>query len=469
MSTAPTAEVSEIDTSARGPLSLLLAFALLWLLVSGVLALATFAQTISPGFLAECPFLSYGRAQAMQETAFVYGWVANAGFAVALWLLGRLGGAPLRSLNWVVAGGLFWNAGVFLGVGAAGIGEAASISFLHLPRSVGLLLLVSAAAIAVPGIVAWVGRSRPVTFAAQWYAVAALFLFPWIFSAAQVTLLWAPARGVLQAVGAGWFVQSTWTMWIAPLALAAAYYLVPKITGKTIPSYNFAALGFWLLLVVGGWTGGRHLIGGPVPAWVGSLAVVASVLLTFHYLIVAINLSGAYTGGGTVLTLVAAGLACYVLGGIADAVTVFRSVAEVTQLTWVTRAQRELALTGAFSLTIFGAIYFLVPRLTNRPWPSLPLIRAHFSASLLGTIALVVGLAAAGFVQSRDLAHAATPFSDIIAHTRPWLELATAAEVVLLVGNALLALHFLRAVGSKSAASESARFRAAPAMEVSAS
>ncbi len=469
MSTAPSAEVSEIDSSARGPLSLLIASALAWLLASGALALVNFSQTIAPTFLAECPFLSYGRAHAMQETAFIYGWVANAGFAVALWLLSRLGGTPLRSLNWVVVGTLFWNAGVTLGVGGIGVGEGTSIPFLHLPRSVGLLLLVASAAIATPGILAWTGRSRPVAFAAQWYAVAALFLFPWLFSAAQVTLLWAPARGVLQAIGAGWFLQGAWTLWIAPLALAAAYYLVPKITGKVIPSYNFAALSFWTLLVVGGWSGGRHLVGGPVPAWVATLAVIACVMLLFHYLVVALNLSGAFTGSGTVLKFVAAGVAAYVIGGFADAITSFRVVAEITQFTWVDRAQSELALTGAFSLTIFGAIYFMVPRLTNRAWPSLSLIRAHFAASLLGTIGLVVALTAAGFVQSHDLAHAATPFSDIAAHTRSWIEIAAASQAVLLFGNVLLALHFARAVLCKPVESQTALFRAAPTMEVSVS
>lgn len=469
MSNAPSAEVSEIDTSARGPLSLLLASALCWLLVSGVLALINFTQTISPSFLSECPFLSYGRVHAMQETAFVYGWIANAGFVMALWLLSRLGGTPLRSLNWVVIGGMFWNTGVFLGVGAIGLGEGTSIAFLHLPRSLGLLLLVAFAAIATPGLLAWMGRSRPVSFASQWYAAAALFLFPWLLSAAQIMLLWAPSRGVIQAIGAEWFRQCAWSLWIAPLALAAGYYLVPKITGKVIPTYDFAKLSFWLLLVIGGWTGGRHLLGGPVPAWIGSLAVVASVLILFHYLIVGLNLRGAFAGGSTALRFVSIGVAAYLIGGVADALTSFRVVAEVTQFTWVEQAQSELALTGAFSLIAFGTIYFLVPRLTNRPWPSLPLIRAHFAASLLGVIVLVGALAAAGIVQGRDLAHAATPFSDIAAHTRVWIEMAAAGQLVLLCGNVLLAYHFARVLCTKPVESESTLFRPAPTMEASVS
>ena len=110
MTTAST-EVSEVDSTARFPLSLLIAFALFWLVVSGALALANFVQTFSPSFLADCPVMTYGRVRAYAESTLVYGWVANSGFAVALWILGRLGGSPLRSLNWTVVGAFFWNLG----------------------------------------------------------------------------------------------------------------------------------------------------------------------------------------------------------------------------------------------------------------------------------------------------------------------------------------------------------------------
>lgn len=467
--TTASLEVSDTDASARLPVSLLLASALLWLVVSGALALLSFAQTLSPGFLADCAALTYGHTRALQETALVYGWIANAGLGIALWLLARLGGAPLRSINWATAGTIFWNLGVALGLVGIALGDGRSIPFLRLPHFVQPLLLVAFGAIAVPGIFAWTGRNRPLPFAAQWYAVAALFLFPWLFSAAQVMLIWAPVRGVLQAVVAGWFTQGAWTLWIAPLALAPAYYLVPKITGRVIPSYDFAALSFWTLLVVGGWTGGRHLIGGPVPAWIASMAIVSCALLTFHYVVVAINLRGAFRGGSFALNFVAAGLAAYVLGGFADAATAMRSVAVATQFTWIAQAQTTLALTGAFTLIATGAIYFLVPRLADKPWPSTPLIRAHYAAALIGLIGLVLGLAGAGLMQGRDLNNAAVSFADIAAHTRPWLLVAAASQALLLVGNLVLAFHFARLVVAKPAVPAAPQLRQPPAMEASVS
>jgi cytochrome c oxidase cbb3-type subunit 1 len=467
--TPASTEVSEIDSTARGPVSLLLVSALFWLLISGVLALVNFGQTLSPSLLADCSLFTYGHTRAMQETVLIYGWIANAGFAIALWILGRLGGSPLRALNWLTVGAVFWNLGVAGGLVGIALGEGTSIPFLRLPHTVQPLLFVAFGAMAIPGVLAWTGRSHAQPFAAQWYAVAALFLFPWLFSAAQVMLVWAPLRGVLQAIAAGWFAQTAWTLWIAPLALSAAYYLVPKITGRQIPAYDFASLGFWTLLVVGGWTGGRHLVGGPVPAWIATLAIVSCALLVFHYIVVAINLRGAFAGGSAALKFVAFGLAAYVIGGLADAVTAMRSVAEYTQFTWVSYAQTQLALMGAFSMIAFGAIYFLVPRLSNQPWPSTTLIRAHYLASLIGVILLVGGLAVAGIVQGRDLANASVAFADIAAHTRSWLLLATAAQALLLVGNLLFAFHFLRVLVTKPAVPAANLFRQPPAMQASVS
>jgi cytochrome c oxidase cbb3-type subunit 1 len=467
--TNASSEVSEIDVSARGSISLLLASSLLWLLVSGGLMLINFVQTLSPGFLAHCPVLTYGQTRALQETAFVYGWVANAGFAVALWVLARLGGSPLRSLNWAIAGTVSWNLGLTLGLVGIALGDGSSIPFLHLPAYVQPFLLFSFGAIAVPGVLAWTGRNRETTFAAQWYAVAALFLFPWLFSAAQVTLVWFPVRGTLQAVAAGWFLQGAWTLWIAPIALAAAYYLVPKISGRVIPNYDFASLSFWTLLVVGGWTGGRHLIGGPVPAWIATISIVSCAMLVFHYVVTALNLRRAFGAGSTSLKFIALGVAAYVIGGFADAATSLRSVAQVVQFTWFTQAQSQLALTGAFSLIVFGAIYFLVPRLFNQAWPSAGLIRMHFWMATIGTIGLVAGLVIAGLVQGGDLASASTSFTDISAHTRPWILVATVSEALLILGNVLLALNFARLVVSKPAAAAPSLFRQPAAMEASVS
>jgi cytochrome c oxidase cbb3-type subunit 1 len=459
------AEVTPTDSSSRWPLLLLLFSGLLWLVASGALGLIASIQLHSPGFLADCPILTYGRTSALAETAFVYGWLANAGLALALWVLGRLAGEPLRAQNWALGGAFFWNLGVTGALVGVATGDATGFALLGLPGYVQLILFFSYSAIAVSGLLAWSGRLREVSYASHWYAAAALFLFPWILSIAHVMLFSAPARGVVQAIVAGWYAQCAWTLWLAPMGLSVAYYVVPKVTGKLLPSYEFASLGFWCLIFVGGLTGGRHLVGGPVPAWIASVAVVSCALLLFHTFVVLLNLRGCYSGGGVSLRFISFGVSAYVIGALVDALTSFHGVALHTQFTFLDEAQKQLALYGAASAMLFGGIYFALPRITGKAWLSGGLVRAHLFLSIGGIILLVGSLAMAAIIQGQDLLEPTVPFADIARHTRPWLIAAAAAQAVLLLGNIALIVNFAGTACRILNVSQPASFNPSTAME----
>jgi len=446
---AESAEVTVVETAGRCPFLLLIASGVLWLVVSGILAVISSVQLVNPGVLADCSLFTYGHTSAMAESAFIYGWVGNTGLAIALWMLARLSGEPLRAPNWVLVGTAFWNLGLLLGlIGIAATG-ATAVPFLELPRMIQPIMLFSYGAIAVGGVLAWTGRRRDQMFAAQWYAVAALFLFPWIFSAAQIMLFWFPVRGTLQAVVGGWYAQSLWTLWMAPLALAGAYYVIPRITGKVLPSYDTALTGFWTLLFVGGFTGGRHLIGGPVPAWISSLAIVTAFVLLVHYFIIWLNLRSAWSGGGgTALKFIGLGLFAYLLSGLFDAITATRGVAELTQFTLIDTAQVELGVVAGISLLLTGALYFAVPRLLNRPWASSGLISGHLVLTILGLAIALASLVAGGWTQAHDLADPKVSFGTIADHLRPWLTGVGIGQAILLLGNLLLAFNLAGTVAA---------------------
>lgn len=464
---ATSGEVTAIDSQARGPLYVLLASGLAWLVISGVLGVITSIQLHTPSFLADCSFLTFGRAQALRESSFLYGWVANTGLAVVLWVLGRLSGSPLRALNWAVAGALFWNLGLAIGLIGIGTGDMTSFGFFQLPRYVQPMMLFAYGAIAIPGVLAWSGRRTSGLYASQWYGVAALFLFPWLFSAAQIVLLWAPLRGTLQAVAAGWYTQSLWSLWLAPLALTGAYYIVPKVAGRTMPIYDFAPLGFWTLVVIGGWTGGRHLVGGPVPAWIATMAVVACSMMLFHYIIVALNLRIAGQASGTSIRFIRFGLVAYTLTGVFDALSSFRGVAVEWQFTFLSTALEQLGVYGGISMMLFGAIYYMVPRLTGLPWASGALASGHRILVSVGVVLLVVTLVVAGWTQGDDLLNPKIGLGEIHTQLRLSLMIVTAANITLLTANLLLLVNFVRSivVCSSAAPAMAAPFRQPVALE----
>lgn len=463
------AEVSDIDVTARRPLLYLFGSALLWLVLSGLFSLVNAIQLTTPEFLAHCPVLTYGRVHAARETAFIYGWAANAGLAISLWLLSRLGLTAMRGGWFVFLGGLFWNIGVLLGVGGILIGDATSFPGLQLPVYTHGILLISFGFMAVAGILAWSGRKHETAFAAQWYVLAGIFLFPWLFSIAIVALFLAPGAGTAQSVVAAWYAQNLYSLWLAPIALGALYYLLPKITARPLPHYAFAPLAFWILIVVGAWTGPSVLVNGPVPAWIPTLAIACSVVLLMHYWLVWLNLRGVFSpAGSVVLKFAAVGFGAYLLTGLAHAILPLRTVAAVVQFTYVQDAATALACLGAISLTFFAALYHIAPRLCGRAWPSAGLVRAHYAASLLGVVLVVGALAAAGVVQGRALNSTAS-FAAIATATKPWLLTATAGEALFLVGNLLAAFHFLRLIACPGDEAALPAFRAPAAMEVSVS
>ncbi len=459
------AEVTPTDAASRRPLLFLLLSGLVWLVVSGVLELAAALQVPFPQFLAECPIFTYGRLSAVAETAFVYGWLANAGLALVLWILGRLAAEPLRAQNWALAGTAFWNLGVTAAVVGVATGDATGFPLLGLPGYVQLILFFSYGAIAVGGLLAWSGRLRQVSYAAQWYAAAALFLFPWVLSIAHVMLFSAPVRGVVQAVVASWYAQCVLTLWLAPFCLAVAYYVIPKVTGRVLPSYEFAALGFWSLIVAGGLTAGRHLVGGPVPAWVGSVAVVSCTLVLFHVFVVVLNLRSCFFGRGISLKFISFGLAMYVIGAVIDGLTSFHAVAVRTQFTHFDLARGQLALLGAVSATLFGGIYYAVPRITGKAWFSGTLVRAHLFLSIAGVLLVFGALTIAAVIQSRGLADPKVAFAAITRETHVWLLAAALGQAVFLLGSVALALNFMATACGIMKLAQWAQFKAPAAME----
>jgi cytochrome c oxidase cbb3-type subunit 1 len=189
-------------------------------------------------------------------------------------------------------------------------------------------------------------------------------------------------------------------------------------------------------------------------------------MVLFHHLILFLNLRGLFRlTGSTVLFLLTVGIAAYLVSGLVDAVFATRALAKVTQFTYFQQAQQHLHL-GAFSLVMFGTLYFMAPRLAGAAWPSISLLRAHFLAVLIGFGLLIVSLGAAGWIQGQALNDAAVTFAVINDQTRPWLQLAAVAQGVALCGNALLALNFLRLFFTKPATDPVGR---PAAMEASAS
>ena len=295
--------------------------------------------------------------------------------------------------------------------------------------------------------------------------VAASFAFPLTYLLAQLLILWQPASGVVQAIAHSWFVSNLLHLWFGASALAAVYYFLPKVLGRTISGYYLAPVAFWSFVLFAGWTGPSALIGAPVPLWLQSVGVVACAMLIIPVIITAINFHGTLSSEGgwsrawndTTLRFVSFGAVAFTLFGVLNTVFGFRGYNSVVRFTSFAAGQEQL-LTYAFaSMVLFGATYFVLPRLTGSRWPSAKLVHVHFWATALGAIATIIALLVGGWENGKQLADASVSFQQVAKAGSTWNAVLSVSAVLLLVGHVAFALNAFGMILKSSAPASAGR------------
>ncbi len=399
-----------IDRSLRVPVLFFFTSGLAWLLVSLVLGLLASIKFHSPDWLAGCPLLNYSRLQPAHLNAFVYGWAFQAGLGTALWIMGRLCRTPLTKTAMLVVAGHLWNLGVLIGVSAILMGFGTSIQFLDFPVGIWPLMFVSYALIAGYMVVMFKVRRDGHIYISQWYILAACFWFPWVYLTANLLIHHFPSAAVINTAIGGWFAGTLLMLWIVPIGLGVSYYLIPKIAGRSIYSYQLALLGFWSLAILGGWVGVQHYMGGPIPAWMPAVSGAAMIFLIVPMVAIGVNHHNTLKGRhhlinhSPTLRFIFFGAICFnVFILLGAAISLFR-FGKIFQFSHVELGYQMTGLYGFFTMIMFGAIYFILPRLMNCEWRSGKWIRFHFWFSAYGTGAMLLSLFMGGLFQGQQAA-----------------------------------------------------------------
>lgn len=471
------AELSEIDASTKAPAIFFLISAVLWLLVGTAFALIASFKMHTPNFLGDWEWLTFGRVRTAHLNAVAYGWSVNASFAVAFWLMSRLARSALRHPLILFIAGAAWNIGVTVGLIGILAGDSTSIEWLEFPAYATPLLFVAYALVGAWAVITFrFGKSKHI-YVSQWYILAALFWFPWLYSIAQIMLIFDPARGTVQALVNWWFAHNVLGLWFTPIALAAVYYFLPKVLGKPIHSYYLSVLGFWSLAFFYNWAGVHHLIGGPVPAWVQTAGIAASFMMVVPVVVVAINHHMTMIGNfgalrySPTLRFIVFGAVSYTLSSLQGSSMAIRSWAEVTHFTHYTVGHAHLGLYAFFTMVMFGAIYYIMPRLLLKEWPSATLISVHFWASAVGIIVYVLALSVGGVLQGLAMNDVENypVFLQVVELTKKYLFTRSLGGILMTVGHIAFAVNFtwMLLKPRSTAATVPTMFRNPPAMEVS--
>jgi cytochrome c oxidase cbb3-type subunit 1 len=456
-------ELAAIDASVRGPVLVCLLSAVHWMVV-GTFLLVYASSLTHPGdsipilglfidLSNHFSFFTYGRIWPAAVDSLVYGWASTAGLGLAVWVLARLGRTPVSMPGLLMTGALFWNVGIAVGLTGILIGDSTSVELLEFPVYASVILWLAYALFAVVAVVTYLARRPGRDHLAQAWLLVALFAFPWLYATGSILLgcRYLPGSNVIQEMLGAWYVHGFYTLWLAPLGLGILYYLVPKISGLGIRYASKAKLAFWTWIVFAPWTAVHDLIGGPFPPETVTVGLILSGLLFIPVALIGISLitttleGEAKQGehGGIVLPFLWLGAVFFVIAGISEQILSIRSANELLHFTMFREANRFLWIYGFFSFIVFGAMYYVVPRLLDFGWRSGLLVKAHYYASVYGILLVVAFISVGGVAQGLMLENP-DPAVTIVTAMEVSLSFRIATTMCLSlvsIGNGIFALH----------------------------
>ena len=434
---------AEIDASCRVPLFTLFVSASVWLVIASVFSLMASFKFHSPNFLSTCACLTYGRVHPVATNALMYGFGIQAALGVALWIIARTGQTRVVQPWLIGVGSKLWNFGLTIGIIGILIGDSTGFENLEIPRYGVVFMFLGYLLMGYFALVTLHNRRERALGPSQWFLLAALFWFPWIYFTANYLLLaHTPVRGVTQAIVAWWYSGNLNLVWFGLVGLAVIFHFIEQLMERPLYSRHIALFTFWTIVLFASWSGIPR--SAPLPAWMPALSAVATVLTLVTAVSVIINVyrtcgrGCSHTENPPPGKFIAFGTMAFVISWLMNAIAAIPEVSSFTNFTWYGVAQWQFNVFGFFAMTMFGAIYYIVPRVTGVEWPCAKSPRRHFWLAASGIVLVTLLLAIGGLVEGFNWHNAKMTNIDVAKSTLGFLRISTLGEFLILLGNLML-------------------------------
>jgi cytochrome c oxidase cbb3-type subunit 1 len=129
------------------------------------------------------------------------------------------------------------------------------------------------------------------------------------------------------------------------------------------------------------------------------------------------------------------GAIAYTASSLQGVLSSVRWFSETAHFTHHTVAHAHWGMYAFFTMTMFGAMYYILPRITQREWPSDGLISLHFWTTLVGIAMYVLPLSLGGWFQGKAMLDPQIPFLEVVKITLPYLKIRTVSGLLLTLGH----------------------------------
>ena len=418
-----------------------------WFVAGTLAGLTDATHMAAPELLGNIPWIVFGRLRPMHTNLVIFGFVGSGLLGAAHYLVPTLLRTPLYSERLGKLSLWVWNLSIIAGTVTLSLGYTQSREYAEWIWPVDVTILFTLSLIFYNLLQTAIRRQEPILYVSNWYVFGALIYTFFIYFFGNA--VWNPGTGAIlgmpDAILAWFYGHGVVGLFLTPLAIASAYYIIPVVSRSPLYSHTLSLVGFWTILMIYTHIGTHHLLQTPAPTWLKVLAITGSIGMVIPVLTVLVNLWLTMRGrleylhtdiGGK---FVFAGLVWYILVCLQGPLQSLPVVQRVTHLNnWVI-AHAHMGVLGFAGTIALGATYFIIPRVTGKPVYSTRLADIQYWLVLLGMIGFFVVLTAAGLIQGNGWLNGLVVYR-LLPEIHIYLVL-RAAIGVLLVGGALIGLY----------------------------
>ncbi len=425
------------------------------------------------------PYLNFGRLRPLHTSAVIFAFGGNALFAASFFIVQRT--CNVRLWGDGIVKFIFWGYQLFILVAGLGylFGVTQGKEYAEPEWYADLWLTIVWVAYLLVYMMTLKNRREKHIYVANWFILAFIVTVAILHLGNNVDIplsltdtksypLWSGVQGALIQ---WWYGHNAVGFFLTAGFLGMMYYFVPKQANRPIYSYRLSVLHFWSLIFIYIWAGPHHLHYTSLPSWAQTLGMTFSIMLWMPSWGGMINgimtLSGAWhkLREDPVLRFMIISLAFYGMSTFEGPVMSIKTVNALSHYTDWTIGHVHSGALGWNAFITFGALYYMVPKLWNKPLYSIKLVNAHLWIATVGIVLYITAMWIAGIMQGLmwrsydEMGFLTYSFGESVLAMKPYYLIRAIGGLLFLSGALIMAYNFYRTINSD--ASEAAKLKGA--------
>jgi cytochrome c oxidase cbb3-type subunit 1 len=433
---------------------LFLVSACVFLLVGMSMGVFVALKFIFPA-LGDHPLFSFGRIRQAHTNLVLFAFLLQADIGLMLYIVPKLLHTKLFSEKLAIATWVVFNIGAIGGVIRILLGINQAIEYAEVAPPFNYLIILAWVMLTINILATIITRKVRSFYVSIWYVTGALLWTAVVYITGSVLTQYT--AGLNQANLSWFYVHNAVGLVFTPCGLAIAYYLIPKVLNTPIYSHKLSLIGFWIIAFTYCWTGAHHMIHGPNSYWLETVAILFSWSLIIPVIAVITNFFGTYATAPKATRFKTAeakflfvGTVYYLLTCLQGPFQAIRGVnLLVSKTDWVV-AHAHMALLGCFALYVMAGIYYVIPKIVNRPLYSPRMANIHFWLTFVGLLVFILPMFVSGPLQGLAWLNIERTFLEILAEQRWYWGVRLGSGIMILSAQTLLFYNVWETLYGKS-------------------